>query len=472
MTRINTNVPALVAMTDLARNNEDLATSLQRLSSGLQINRAADNPAGLIASEFLRAEISGLESAVTNSQRAINVITTAEGALTEVSSLLVTIRQLVVEAANVGALSSDEIEANQLQVDSAVESITRIANTTSFAGLNLLDGSLDYVTSGVNGAQVDDVSIFSVQFGDQSNIPVTVDVITSAQTADLLFQASNIASTVHLEIAGNQGTEVFSFVSGTRVSAIQFAVNQMADSTGVSAALVSAGDFSSGLNFNSVAYGSDQFVSVKIISGTFSLVGGSERNEGIDAVASVNGNMTVGKGLELTLNTTNLDLELTLAESFGAGTTSFTVTGGGALFQLGADVTTNQQRNIGIQSIAASHLGNGTIGFLNEIVTGGSNSLIAGRTGQAQRIVDEAIADVATLRGRVGAFELNTLQTNINSLQVALENLTSAESNIRDTDFAQETARLTRAQILVQANTSVLAMANANPQSVLALLQG
>ncbi len=472
MTRINTNVPALMAVTDLARNNRDLATSLQRLSSGLQINRAADNPAGLIASEFLRAEIGGLETAIANSQRAINVITTAEGALTEVSALLVTIRQLVVEAANAGALSTEEIEANQLQVDSAVASITRIANATSFAGLKLLNGNLAYVTSGVAASAIQDVTVYSVQFGEQSSIPVAVNVIAGAATAELVYQASSITSSVTIEVAGNLGTEVFSFVSGTRISAILFAINQLTDSTGVSASLVSATDFSSGLSFNSVEYGSSQFVSVRALSGTFAISGGVERAVGTDAVASVNGNMALGDGLKLTVNTTSLDLVLTLSESFGTGTTNFTITGGGALFQLGADVSPNQQCNLGIQSITANNLGNGTVGWLNEIVTGGQYSLIAGRADRAQRIVDEAIADVATLRGRLGAFELNTLQTNINSLEVALENLTSAESNIRDTDFAKETSRLTRAQILVQANTSVLAIANANPQSVLALLQG
>ena len=471
MTRINTNVPALVTLHDLSGNNADLATSLQRLSSGLRINRAADDPAGLIVSEFLRSEIGGLNAAVANSQRAVNVITTAEGALAEVNSLLVTIRELVVEAANVGALSKEEIEANQLQIDSAVESITRIANTTSFAGLNLLNGNLDYVTSGVNAAAVGDLSIFSVQFGNNSTVPVAVNVVTSAQTANLVFQNSSIASSVSLEIAGNVGTEVFSFISGTRISAITFAVNQISDSTGISASLVSALDFSSGMNFNSTQYGSDQFVSVRSLSGTFSLVGGSQRAAGQDAVASINGATTVGEGLTLTLNTTSLDMELTLATGFGTGATSFTVTGGGALFQLGSDVTASEQRNIGVQSLTANNLGDGTIGYLNDVVTGGSYSLVADEAGRAHQIVDAAIADVATLRGRLGAFELNTLQTNIRSLEIAVENLTSAESAIRDTDFAAETAALTRAQILVQANTSILATANVMPQTVLSLLQ-
>src|SRR5213082_2974740 len=134
MARINTNVSSLTAQRGLASSQRTLSDTLQKLSSGLRINRGADDPAGLIASESLRSEITGLHQAIDNSTRASNVISTAEGALQEVASLLLNVKSLVVQAANTGALSPDEIAANQLQVDSAVESITRISNTTTFAG--------------------------------------------------------------------------------------------------------------------------------------------------------------------------------------------------------------------------------------------------------------------------------------------------------------------------------------------------
>jgi flagellin len=127
--------------------------------------------------------------------------------------------------------------------------------------------------------------------------------------------------------------------------------------------------------------------------------------------------------------------------------------------------------NVGIQSVAASKLGDNDVGFLNDIITGGNASLVSGNTRGASLIIERAINQVAVLRGRLGAFEKNTLQTNANSLGVALENVTSSESSIRDADFAQETAALTRAQILTQAGTSVLSTANSTPQSVLSLLQ-
>src|SRR5215212_6628602 len=194
MARINTNVASLTAQRGLSKTQKQLSSTLQRLSSGLRINRGADDPAGLIASEGLRSEMSGIGQAIDNSQRASNVISTAEGALSEVAALLLNVKELVVEAANSGALSPDEIAANQLQVDSAVESITRISNTTTFAGLHLLNGSLDYITSGVNTADIKALDIAQANFGTADMIPVDITVVTSARTAELQFTASSVAT--------------------------------------------------------------------------------------------------------------------------------------------------------------------------------------------------------------------------------------------------------------------------------------
>ena len=475
MARINTNVSALTAQRGLSRSSKALANTLQHLSTGLRINRGADDPAGLIASEGLRSEIAGINQAIDNSSRASNVIATTEGALGEVAALLLNVKSLVVQAANSGALSREEIEANQLQVDSAVQSITRISNTTTFAGLKLVNGSLDYLTSGVATADIQALQIGQANFGTRDHIPVQVDVLTSARTAELQFRGAATSAPVTLEITGNDGVQVLTFSSGTPASDIAFAVNGISDSTGVTADLINPLAPASGLTFKSSGYGSRSFVSVAARSGNFDTVDttGSAKNRvvGRDAVATVNGALTVGDGLDVKVNTTTLEMELTLAESFGDGSTSFAITGGGALFQLGPQVASNQQVNIGIQSVAASKLGNNDVGFMSDIVTGGSATLVAGKAGDASRILETAIDQVAVLRGRLGAFEKNTLETNMNSLNVALENVTASESSIRDADFAKETSNLTRAQILTQAGTSVLATANSTPQSVLSLLQ-
>src|SRR3954469_19049510 len=166
MSRINSNLASLQAQHTLARNQTDLSTRLQRLSTGLKINTGKDAPAGLIASETLRSEISGIHQAIDNSQRAGNVINTAEGALSEVSALLLEVQTLTNQAANTGALSPDEIKANQLQVDSILTSINRIANTTQFNGVNMLNGSLSYSTSGVASTAIDVTQINAAKLPD------------------------------------------------------------------------------------------------------------------------------------------------------------------------------------------------------------------------------------------------------------------------------------------------------------------
>lgn len=480
MARINTNVPAIVAQRTLRQNQQDLQVSLERLSSGLRINRGADDPAGLINSESLRAEIAGVGKGISNSQRAINIIATAEGALNEAASLLIDIQGLIVEIANDAAMSDDEKRANQLQIDSAIESITRIANTTTFAGRKLIDGSLDYVTSGIRSSALASVNVTGAQFGTLDYIPVDVAVTTSAQKAELQFRNSQVTDDVTLVLGGNKGTTTLNFFAGQSTESMIMAINTDSQSTGVEAAYLNSANPASGIVLRSVGYGTDQFVSVETINSggsiTFADETGAEviRDEGRDAAGTVNGAAVTGRGLDLVLNTRSLDLQFTLNESLGVGSTSFAITGGGALFQLGPNVNTNQQVNIGIQSIASARLGNANVGYLSQIKESGDFEPTRSPVNahHASQIVDAAIRQVAVLRGRLGAFERNTLQTNINSLSITMENLMASESSIRDTDFAYETSRLTRAQILVNAGTSVLSIANTTPQSVLSLLGG
>ena len=165
MTRINTNVSSLVAQNRLASSNESLNTSLTRLSTGLRINSGSDDPAGLIASEALRSEVTGITKAISNTQRASQIIGTADSALGQVSNLLNDVRGLVVEASNSGALSDEEVAANQLQIDSSLEAINRIAQTTTFQGRKLLDGSQDFVSTAGSVDSLADVSINQGQPG-------------------------------------------------------------------------------------------------------------------------------------------------------------------------------------------------------------------------------------------------------------------------------------------------------------------
>lgn len=482
MSRINSNVPSLIAQRHLGLSQRSLRTSLERLSSGLKINRGADDPAGLIVSERLRSEISVVRQAIENSERAINVIATTEGALDEVQALLTDIQALVVEAANSGAFSDEEIAANQLQIDNAIDSITRIANTTTFAGRKLLNGELDYVTSGINSSMLTDVNVLGAKFGSQPYVAVDVNVSQSAQQAELRYPAAQLtASGATLSIRGPDGIVTLTFPASATTVRMAEEINRNVDATGV-VAVASGASGISGLRIFTKEYGSDAMLSVTTLpNSSFSMVdrnGATVKNtKGRDATATINGIAATADGLRLSFSSSLLKLDVMLSEDFGNGTlglgaTTFAITGGGALFQLGPQVNTNLQENIGVKSMQANQLGNSVIGYLSELQDGQPKSLRSKNFTEASKIVQEVITQVAVLRGRLGAFERNTLQPNINQLQITTENLTSSESVIRDTDFAVETSELTRSQILVQAGNSVLAIANAQSQNVLTLLGG
>ncbi|PQO35396.1 flagellin [Blastopirellula marina] len=240
MTRINTNVSSLVAQKNLGRSNADLNTTLTRLSTGLRINSGKDDPAGLIASESLRSDITSVEKAITNSERANQLIATADSALGQVSSLLNDIRGLISEAANTGALSDDQIAANQLQIDSSLEAIDRIAQVTSFQGKRLLDGNLDFITQNVNSSAIEGLSIDQANFGTQSSIGVAVNVVKQATRAELNYGFGAVADNLVLEIGGGNGTEAFNFAKGSTIEEIASAVNLVSDATGVEAVVESA----------------------------------------------------------------------------------------------------------------------------------------------------------------------------------------------------------------------------------------
>src|SRR6185436_14212243 len=189
MTRINTNVSSLVAQKTLARSNSQLQEALTRLSTGLRINAGKDDPAGLIASEVLRSDIVSVQRAITNSERANQLIATADSALGQVSSLLNDIRGLVSEAANTGALSDDEIAANQLQIDSSLEAINRISQTTTFQGRKLLDGSLDFLSTLGAVSSVTDFQIDQANSGASGSVSVDVDITWAAPRAAVATDA-------------------------------------------------------------------------------------------------------------------------------------------------------------------------------------------------------------------------------------------------------------------------------------------
>ncbi|MBU6238358.1 MAG: flagellin [Planctomycetes bacterium] len=695
MTRVNTNVGSLIAQTRLNRTQDQLQTSLTRLSTGLRINSGKDDPAGLIASESLRSDITAINKALSNTQRAGQIIATADSALGQVSSLLNDMRGLITEAANNGALSDNEIAANQLQLDASLEAINRVSQSATFQGRKLLDGSLDFLTSGTsNFNKLSDVRINQANLGSSGSVSVSVNVATAATKASLtlnvpastqaanakadlvvtnaaaqatgtvnvgaesftitavagqdadglegnafntvnitygagsasatydaasntlnvsLTQASGTATVTNLknaitaggdftvsggtgsntitgngtatmsggrdagsstisvvsdtsgtaangvtvtlsednsitnntaeaaivggnievkvkgtvsrsaiasainnlsgysasitassgdqsyiqasdtppgastlggggaasggltqdvvfQLAGKAGSEVINLKAGSSVSNLAAAVNLVKDSTGVEAT-VDGND----VELTSTLYGSSAFVNLEVINeatgGTItSNLGGASkgRDTGSDIVATVNGLAAKGDGNVLSINTSTLSFS-TSVEAAYTGASTFNITGGGALFQLGPSVVSSQQARLGIASVNTASLG-GTNGRLYQLGSGETFNLKTDSAGAA-KVINEVIDKVASLRGRLGAFQRTTLESNSVSLSDTLSNLTEAESSIRDADFAKETAGLTRAQILVQSGTAVLGIANQSSQSVLGLLR-
>jgi flagellin len=491
MSRINQNIPSLIAQRVLGNQNKGLAANLQRLSTGLRINRGADDPAGLIASENLRAEKSAIGSAITNSQRAEQVMNVAEGGLQEVSNMLVELQGLVGATANEAGVSQEERDANQLQIDSILQTIDRIANATSFQGTKLLNGNFDYTVSG-QSANLTDVTVNAAKLAsDGTARAVSVTVLQSAQTGAVFLSTggsfNNAGSgEVTFEITGTKGVQQFTFAEGTTQANMLAAINSFKDSIGVSAIQnVSATDR---IQINSTEYGADAFVRVKELanqnSTSFIFDSSSSttsvddlKDSGRNATVLINGTSATTDGLSARVSSDGFDVSIKIdgtstlnSTDPGNGSTSFHITSGGANFNLSPSVDLAGKVSLGIETVTTGNLGSGTAGFLSDLKSGGTANVQNGDLSKAQEVISAAIKQVSTLRGRLGAFQKNVVGSTISSLSVALENTTAAESAIRDTDFAAETANMTRSQILSQAATQALALANSAPQQVLSLI--
>jgi flagellin len=506
MSRINTNVNSLIAQRILGQQNNSLNKSLERLSTGFRINRGSDDPAGLIASEKLRSEKATLAAAIGNAERAEQVVNVAEGGLQEVQNLLLEVQSLVTSSANDAGLSSEERDANQLQIDQILQTIDRIASTTSFQGTKLLNGSFDFQTS-AQATTVLELQVDGAKFTKGTNTAVQVLVTQSAQRGSIFLSTDgalalddNASSRLAFDVAGTLGSREFSFASGATAAQIATAINAFKGATGVSAATAGTG-----VQLKSTGFGSDQFVSVNVdtapglagLTGvyfasatdegtvstvaanrtTFATANGAIRDDGQDVGATINGTTAAGKGLNLAVNTDGLNASILLnsgAAQAIASINAFTITGGGAEFNIGPRVDIANQVRLGIGNIASRNLGSeyvsGVSYNLDDLGSGKLFDLGDGDLSTSQSIINNAIDQVSSLRGRLGSFQKNVVGSTINSLNIALENISAAESAIRDTDFASQTAELTRSQILVAAATNTLAIANSQPQNVLGLI--
>ncbi len=490
--RINTNVSAMGALRNLHRADNLQQSSLERLSTGLRINRASDDPSGFVISEQLRAQIRGMEQAAENSQNASNLMGTAEAALSEVNSLLMSIRESVVFAMNSGGNDAAQIDAEQDAIDNALRSIDRISQTTRFGTRNLLDGSSGISANAIS-ASIEDIAVQSVTFDDMStaNQTFTVNLTTAASQANLSGTTASgggnfgtftsTAADTTLRITGALGTRDVVIMQGATAAEFATAVNTFTSETGI---------YVDGTTNELVSteYGSSQSASVEVVSGDITTsiqanaTSGIFSDTGTDAVGDVNGITFKADGFNLRVVSDVLSADLRLASNTAVGAHTFTVENDGLVFQLNQSYSTADREQVGLKNVSTNLLGsqertvtgmNGaslTIGgFLSSLMSGEANDL-GSDPANALRIIDEAIAEVSDHRAYLGAFQSQTVDTNLSSLRVAIENLTASESAIRDLDFAAESAAFTRNQILYQSGIAVLAQSNLISQSVLTLL--
>ncbi len=462
--RINHNIAALNAWWNLTKTDSAIRKSLEKLSSGYRINRAGDDPAGLVISEKLRANIVGLDQAIKNAEDAISMVQTAEGALTEMNTLLNSIRALALHAANEGANDAEAIAADQAQVDSAVDSIDRIANTTKYAGKYLLNGAAGNSVDIKNSNRVTAASI-----GDYASTGFVSYAITQKASQALISFGTGFTSAWSAGDITVNGTTV-DLTTTYSAAQIVSAINATVD--GVIAWTSAAGSGTDYIFVKTVAYGTEASLVVtgNIVSGNIAA------DVGQDVAGTIQGASATGSGLTLIAATgTFKDMKITIAEAYNTTSTNpqydIYVTAGLLRFVLGANADSNEIATISINSMRANQLGTDTAGSLGllSIKSGGTYDLDSDAA-TAVDIIDEAINDVSTQRATLGAFQKNTLESTIANLGVTRENIQSSESRIRDVDMAKEMVEFTRLQILMQAGTAMLAHANVAPQSILQLL--
>ena len=462
------NPPAAGVRVQLQRNIGDLGDVLTRLSTGLRINSAKDDPAGLVASQLLKSDIAASKQAIQNTTLAGNLLATADNALGQVHELLVEIRVLINDSEN-------DPDVNQLKIDAAVDSIDRIVKTTSFQGQKLLDGSLGFRTTGdltSSNSPINNVQIQQANFGVADSLEVNVKLLEASRRGTLIYHGTGVDQETFITIGGSLGNHTFNFVADTTIQEIATEINAMSDVTGVKAS-VDEEPSEEALILEAMQPGSSHFVDVKVIGDssfdTFDPLGlKTGYSSGTDAKITVNAQKTVTDGDNFRVSGSRLQMSGTVNTLDVDETATFTITGGAA-FQLGPNVVSSQQIRIGIDAQGPVHLG-GPSGQLYMLMSGEKADLRTNRA-LADRIVQEAIRSVAMTQGRLGAIQKSTLEPNKAMLEDTTTQLTATNAVISNVDFAEASSELARLQVLIQSGSQALALVNHFPQYAVQLLQ-
>ncbi|HWL93810.1 MAG TPA: flagellin [Phycisphaerae bacterium] len=458
-----TNVNTLSLLHILNRTTAEQSDTLTRLSTGKRINSGKDDPAGLIAVQSLSAELTAVNSAITNGQRANSVLGTADSALGEVSKLLSEIESLAAASTSSGGLSAAEISANQAQIDNAIDAINRIVQTTSFNGKRLLDGTQSIRATATAPSEVTDVRVFSRPSSNDSQT-FAVEVVTAGAVASATLADTASISAAEFSIAGSLGTATITVSESDTLADVRDKIIAAASETGVSATVTGTE-----LHIQSREFGSNSFVSASFISGDVDFTDVAH-TEGDDAVVEVNGQRAFVDGVKANFNSngTNGSFTLTTAGNVAGSAGNISITDGGLTFQLGT--AANTQATVGVSSLFAHEMGDSATGYLSTLKSGGANAL-NNDANNAVLVAKSALSQVATQRGRVGGFQKFQVESSVNSLTATKEALTSARAVIQDADYAMETSELSRQSVLLQTAISLLGVAGQQTASILTLLR-
>lgn len=451
---INTNLFSLNAQRNLNETQNSLGTALQRLSSGLRINSAKDDAAGLAIAERFSAQIRGLNQAIRNANDGISFAQTAEGGLSTATSALQRIRELAVQSANDTNTASDR-EAINNEVQQLIAEVRRIANSTQFNGQNVLDGSSSSLVFQVGANQNQTISVSGVDaradiLGARVSESASIDqtaIDASIAADDLVIQG------IAVDLSGlSAGDSVGDIVNQINAVTAQSGITASQATTTTTDALTIAGA-GGAATVNGVAV---------TLTGTratdIAAINALTGQTGVTAAAS-------GAGQDITLSNTDGTDITTTGAGFGAGNDTYQ-----AGIVLAGDVS-ESNTDFTVAGTFAVVTGGTALGAsqANQSVTG-TDVLTQATATTALLTLDFALSQVNTLRAELGAVQTR-FESTISNLSITAENLTAARSRIQDADFAAETAELTRGQILQQAGLSIVAQANALPQSVLSLLQ-
>jgi flagellin len=497
MAVINTNSASLNAQRNLIGSNQTLESSLRRLSSGLRINSAKDDAAGLAIASRMTAQVRGLNQAVRNANDAISLSQTAEGALGESSNILRRIRDLSVQSAN-DTNSGTDRAALQQEVSQLQQELNRIANETEFNGKKLLDGSFvaQQFQVGANANQAISISMGSARASDMGNQQFSTDgdaLVPAAAAADLAAVATaggNGIQAQQLTVTGSVGSSTVDVTAGQSAKSIADGVNAVSAQTGVTASArtaarlttASTGTFSFELVGNPSAGNAQISANVtdaNDLSGLADAINAKSGQTGVSATAYGNrielvsaqghdiaiGGFSNGAGNAGVMSVTGYDAAgdiLGTSVDLTEGADNSTTVGGRVNFASSEAYTVATDGGTDLLSAASMSSTLNTVATINVGSQQGANDAIA--------VVDGALGFINGLRAKLGAVQ-NRVESTVSNLSATAENLTAARSRIEDADFAKETAELARSQVLQQAGMAMLAQANALPNNVLSLLR-